>query len=88
MKAVIRYQQDNSSAEDIANELLALGFKVISFRQMTSTTPQTPANLPLFLVTLPRGEKSQEIFKLTSLSHVIIKVGAYRAQTGLTQCYN
>jgi hypothetical protein len=55
---------------------------------MTLTRPQAPANLPLFLVTIPRGEKSQEIFKLTSLIHVVIKVEAYRVQIGLTQCYN
>jgi hypothetical protein len=55
---------------------------------MTSTRPRASANLPLSLVTLPRSVKSQEIFELTSLSHVIIKVEAYRAQRGLTQCYN
>jgi len=43
---------------------------------MTSTRPQATKALPLFLVTLPRNEKSKEIFKLTSLSHVIIKVEA------------
>jgi hypothetical protein len=55
---------------------------------MTSKRPQAPANLPLFLVTLPRSDKSQEIFQLTSLSHIIVKVEAYRPETGLTQCYN
>jgi hypothetical protein len=32
IKAVIRYVPGNTPAEDIANELLALGFKVISDR--------------------------------------------------------
>jgi hypothetical protein len=45
---------------------------------MISTRPQSSANLPLFLETLPRKVKPQEIFKLTSLSNVIIKVEAYR----------
>jgi hypothetical protein len=45
-------------------------------------------NILLFLITLTRNQKSQEIFKLTSLSHIIKKVEAYRARTGLTQCYN
>jgi len=36
---------------------------------MTSKRPQAPANLPLFLVTLPRSDKSQKIFQLTFLSH-------------------
>jgi hypothetical protein len=41
--------------------------------------------LPLFLVTLPRTAKSQEIFKLSSLYHISIRVEAY---SGLTQCHN
>jgi hypothetical protein len=44
--------------------------------------------LPLFLITLPRAEKSLEIFKLTGLCHIAVKVEAYRNQNGLTQCYN
>jgi hypothetical protein len=44
--------------------------------------------LPLFLATLTRNIKFQEIFKRNSLNHIIIKVELYRAQTGLTQCYN
>jgi hypothetical protein len=43
--------------------------------------------LPLFLVTLTKNIKSQEIFKLNSLKH-IIKVEFNKAQTSLTQCYN
>jgi hypothetical protein len=38
----------------------------------------------LFLITLPITTKSQEIFKLTGLCHIAIKVEAYKAQTGLT----
>jgi hypothetical protein len=45
-------------------------------------------NLPLFLITLPRSEKSLTIFKLTSLCYISIKVEAYKSQSGLTQCRN
>jgi hypothetical protein len=44
--------------------------------------------LPLFIVTVTRNVKSQEIFKLNSLNHITIKVESYIAQTGLTQCCN
>jgi hypothetical protein len=83
----------DTPAEDISDELVALGFSVISVRRLT-TTKQHPQGgnqvetLPLFLVNLARNEKSPEIFKLTNLSHVIIKFEAYRAQESLTQCYN
>jgi hypothetical protein len=44
--------------------------------------------MPLFLVTLIRNAKSQEIFKLNSLNHIITTVESYMAQTGLKQCCN
>jgi hypothetical protein len=76
IKAVMKYLPGTAPAEDIVNELLALDYKVISVRQMALTRPQATKNPPLFLVTLPRNEKSQEILKLTSVSHAIIKVEA------------
>jgi hypothetical protein len=70
-----------------------LGLDVISVKQM-STARRSPAegttaiNLPLFLITLPRTAKSQDILKLPSLCHIYIKVEVYRSQNALTQSYN
>ena len=92
IKAVIRHLPIDTLAEDIANELLAMDYKVHNVKQM-STTRQQPEGgrltqaKPLF-ITLERSEKSEEIFKLTQLHHIIIQVEAYRARTGLTQCFN
>jgi DNA replicative helicase MCM subunit Mcm2 (Cdc46/Mcm family) len=85
IKAVIRHLPPDS-LED-------MDFNVIYMRQLTTnrTAPNGQTHvetLSLFLVTLIRKLKSQEIFKLNSLNHIIIKVKPYRAQTGLTQCYN
>jgi hypothetical protein len=93
IKAVIRHLPGETPAEDIANELLALGYKVYNVRQMTTTRPQPERDhqtqaLPLFLITLERNEKSQQIFQLTHLNHTIIHVEAYRVRTGITQSYN
>jgi hypothetical protein len=88
IKVIIRHLPGNNPAEDIAKELQALGFAVISVRQLTSKRPHAPVSPPLFLITLQRSDKSQEIFQIASLSHVMIKVETYRARTGLTQCYN
>jgi hypothetical protein len=44
--------------------------------------------LPFFLITLPRTEESREIFKLTTLCHIVISVEAYRTPSDLTQCHN
>jgi hypothetical protein len=56
MKAVIRLLPHNTTAEDISNGLVSLGFEAISVRQMTATdqslsdgsktiTPPLPNNL-------------------------------------------
>jgi hypothetical protein len=37
---------------------------------------------------LPRTKKSQEIFRQKIVCHIAIRVEAYRAQNGLTQCHN
>jgi hypothetical protein len=82
----------DTPVEDITNSLEDLGFNVINVRQndvhSKSTQSTKPCGSSLFLVTLTRSIKSQEIFKLNSFNHIIIKVQLYRAQTGLEQCYN
>jgi hypothetical protein len=93
IKAVIRQLPLNTPAQDISDGLIDLGFDIISVKQMTSSrrSPSEgtlPRNLPLFLITLPRTDKSQEIFRLTALCHITIRVEAYRAQNSLTQCHN
>jgi hypothetical protein len=93
IKAVIRYLPSNTPAQDICDGLTDLGFDSISVKPMSSTRRSQPQgtphrNLPLFLITLPRTARSQEIFQLTALCHIAIGVEAYRAQNGLTQCHN
>jgi hypothetical protein len=71
--AVIRLLPPDMPAEDISSSLEDLGFNVISVRQLT-TNQRAPSRqtyvetLPLFLVTLTRNVKSQEMFKLNTLT--------------------
>jgi hypothetical protein len=93
IKAVIRHLPANTLAEEIYQALVALGFDAISVKQMATSRrfpseDPTKGNLPLFLITLPRTEKSQDIFKLTGLCHISIKVESYKNNKGLTQCFN
>jgi hypothetical protein len=93
IKAVIRQLPGDTPAKDISNGLQDLGFSILSVKQMTANCPSPEGgshavNLPLFLVTHNRSPKSQEIFKLSSLCHIMIRVEAYRAQNGLTHCFN
>jgi hypothetical protein len=69
----------DTPAEDISNSLEDLGFNVVNVRQMTANrrapNGQTHVEtLPLFLITLTGNLKSQEIFKLNSYNHIVIKV--------------
>jgi hypothetical protein len=79
IKAVIRHLPPDTPAEYISNNPEDLGFYVINARQLT-TNRRAPyghthvETLLLFLVTLTRNVKSQEIFKLNSLNHIIIEV--------------
>jgi hypothetical protein len=77
IEAVIRHLPHNTTADG----LVSLGFDVVSVKQMTVTHCSPPEeckiiNLPLFLVTLLRIAKSQEIFHLSSLCHIAIRVEA------------
>jgi hypothetical protein len=88
IKAVIRHLPHNTPAEDIAEGLGDIGFDVISAKQISSVrrSPEGPTNitLPLFLVTPPRTTKSSELFKLSSLCNISIKVEAYKSNNILT----
>jgi hypothetical protein len=55
-------------------------------RRSSETT--TSITLPLLLVTLSGTAKSQDISKFSNLSHISIKVEAYKSQNALMQCYN
>jgi hypothetical protein len=79
IKAVIQQLAVSAPAEDISDGLVSLGFDVTSVKQMSTTrrSPtegKTTGNIPLPLLTLPRMAKSHEIFKLTTLCHIVIRV--------------
>jgi hypothetical protein len=67
----------------MSDGLVNLGFDVISVKQMTKTRRSPPVGsktiyLPLFLITLQRSTKAQEMFPLRSLCHIAVRVEAYR----------
>jgi hypothetical protein len=91
IKAVIQHLPGNTLAEEIYEGLVELGFDIISVKQMSTThrsQGSSSTSLPLFLITLPRSEKSREVYKLTSLCYTAIKVELYKSQSGFTQCHN
>jgi hypothetical protein len=92
VKSVIHHLLHSTPAEDIYDGLMNLSFDVISVKQMT--TNRRPSvegtiiiNLTFFLIRLSRTTKSEDIFTLSNLCHIAIKVKPYKAQNVLTQCY-
>jgi hypothetical protein len=74
IQAVIRHLPQNTPAEDISDGVVSLGFDVVSVKQMTVNRRSPPEeskiiNLALFLVTLLRTAKSQEIPSAKPLPH-------------------
>jgi hypothetical protein len=79
IKAVIRHLPPDTPAEGISNSLDATGCNISNVRQITATrtAPNGQTHMepvPLFLVSLTGNVKSQEILKLNSLNHIIVKV--------------
>jgi hypothetical protein len=84
IKAVIRHLPENTPAEEIYEGLVEIGFYIISVKQMSTTRQShgpTSTSLTLFLIALPRSEKSQEIFKLTIICYIAITVELYKLQS-------
>jgi hypothetical protein len=65
MMVVIRHLPNNTAAEDIFDRLVSLG---------SPSYGSTTMNHTLFLITLPRTAKSQEIFRLNSLCNTAKRV--------------
>jgi hypothetical protein len=64
VKAVIRQLPGDTPAEDVSNEIVALGYSVITVWQMFANRPQPQGghqtfNIQLFLVTLTRSERAE-----------------------------
>ncbi|GFW72063.1 uncharacterized protein TNCV_4789511 [Trichonephila clavipes] len=84
LKVVLKGLPRVSLPEDIQIDLEALGYTIISCSQLISK--RTKLELPFFLVTLPRNDKSTTIFDLTHLGYLQVRVEGYSIN-GVTQCY-
>lgn len=86
VKAVIRGLPINMDIQEIENELKSKEFDIIKISQMIRF--RTKTNLPLFLIHLPNTQKSKEIFQMTELFYMVIKVENYRSPMRTMQCHN
>jgi vacuolar-type H+-ATPase subunit I/STV1 len=85
IKAVERYLPANTPAQDISEWVVDLDFDIISVKQMSTSRRSKsegsiPQQLSLFLITLPRTEKSKEIFP--ERHHAMPQLSAVRPRLG------
>ncbi|GFR29794.1 nucleic-acid-binding protein from transposon X-element [Trichonephila clavata] len=85
LKAVIRGMPSDTPPQDIIDDLLLLGITVNVVHVMTNRKTGTP--MPLFLVTLRRNDDNRNIFNLTEMCYLKIKVEPLRPKTGPAQCF-
>lgn len=71
------------SEEELKNELTARGFEPTIIRAFA----KDGRRLPIHMVVLTRDSNTKQIFEITDLFYVQIKVESYR-QSGLPQCFN
>lgn len=88
LKVVIRNLPHDTNTADIANELTEDGLTILKVSQLSRKTENGKINLPLFLVELPKHEKSYEIYNYKFLLQLKIKIEEYKGRKGIPQCHN
>jgi len=79
VKMVIHHLSTSTHVENIYSGQEELNFNVVSVNQMTASWPfpeggNQQVQLPSTPITLPMNPKSQEIFQLQSICHIIAQV--------------
>lgn len=66
-------------------DLFYKGYEVLSIHRMKMERGRIP--MPLLMVTLKRSEKAKNIFYLTDVKKIIIRVEVPRIRSTTTQCF-
>ncbi|GIX79195.1 RNA-directed DNA polymerase from mobile element jockey [Caerostris extrusa] len=86
LKVVILGLPNDFPTKEIEEFLMSEGFEVEFVTQLRHRSGK--GNMPLFLVVLPKSEKSKLIFLMENLSYFRIKVEPLRKKAGPAQCFN
>jgi hypothetical protein len=82
-RIVIRGLHHSVDTQDIAQDLIARGYKV---RQVTNILSRDKVSLPLFFVDLDSGSSNSSIFKIDTMFHSKITVEEPRQSKQMVQC--
>ncbi|XP_035206109.1 uncharacterized protein LOC118181146 [Stegodyphus dumicola] len=87
LKVVIRNLPIDAKPTDIQEKLREKDFTALKVEQLMKGRGKDRAKMPLFLVTLSKTPKNNEIYHLKYLMYLHIKVERYRGRRGPTQCF-
>ncbi|GFX83862.1 uncharacterized protein TNCV_2546531 [Trichonephila clavipes] len=86
LKLVIKGLPDNIDPEDIKNDLISKGIKIIKIAQLKRFVTKTP--LPLYMIEIARDENVNVIYQVSSCLYMQIKLDLFKKGNRITQCYN
>ncbi|KFM56520.1 Nucleic-acid-binding protein from transposon X-element, partial [Stegodyphus mimosarum] len=87
LKVVLRGLTSNTLIEDIKSDLETLNYEIKEIKQMTRRRNGEVTKLPLFLISLPKNDKSKEIYNERYLCDMKIKFKEYLGRQGPLQCF-
>ncbi|PSN35507.1 hypothetical protein C0J52_23533 [Blattella germanica] len=87
IKVVLRRLPNSLDAEELSEALQDAGYDILNVRQIVTHRGGEAIKNPLYIVSLPRTEKSASIYNLDRLLHMVVKVEAYKSARTVKQCF-
>lgn len=84
IKIVIKNLPVSTKVDAIKQELLDKGFDVSTVAQMRNKHQE---NIPMFMATLNKDEKTKNIYSLSTLCYCKVKIEPFKKRESLTQCH-
>ncbi|GFV65852.1 uncharacterized protein TNCV_1256061 [Trichonephila clavipes] len=86
LKLVIKGLPVDIDPEDIKNDSISEGIKIVKTTQLKRFITKTP--LPIYMIEIARDENVNDIFQIRSCLYMQIKIDPFKKGNRITQCYN
>lgn len=87
IKVVLRRLPNSLDPEELSEALQDAGYDILNVRQIITHRGGEAIKNPLYIVSLPRTEKSASIYSLDRVLHMVVKVEAYKSAKTIKQCF-
>ncbi|GFT65206.1 uncharacterized protein TNCV_2816111 [Trichonephila clavipes] len=86
LKLVMKCLPVDIDPEDIENDLISKGIKIVKTTQLKRFITKAP--LPIYMIEIARDENVKDIFQIRSCLYMQIKIDPFKKGNRITQCYN